>query len=265
MNLIQAVVLGLVQGLTEFIPVSSSGHLVIMEHLLGVESAGLTFDVALHIGTLTSLLIFFYKDIWRLLKAIFVKSPDTKLAWLIALGTIPAVVAGAVFQSYAKTAFRSLALVSLTLVVMALFMLVAEHFMLRRAKHTELKELSWPRALLIGVAQALAIIPGVSRSGGTITMGIFSGLNRVSAMRFSFLLAMPVTAGAILKVLLSEDASNLISQNPGIFIAGIVTAAISGLLAIKFLLSFLAKHSLHTFAYYRIALGLIILIYLTLT
>lgn len=261
MSLAQAVILGLVQGLTEFIPVSSSGHLVIAQRLLNIQSAGLIFDVALHIGTLLALLIFFHKDIARLAGAIFKKNEDTKLAWLIVLATVPAVIAGAWLQGAAESAFRSVKLVAFTLMSMAALMLIAEYFMKRRAKHIELKELNVKHALIVGAAQALALIPGVSRSGSTITAGIFSGLSRVSAMRFSFLLAIPITAGAILKVVVFEaPAVSAVSQNSGVFVAGIISALLSGLFAIGFLLKFLTKHSLHTFAYYRIALGVIVLL-----
>lgn len=261
MNILQAILLGLVQGLTEFIPVSSSGHLVIMERLLNIQT-GLVFDVALHIGTLTALLSFFWRDILKIAKAVFVKSPQTKLAWLIVLATVPAVIVGFFLQDLVESSFRSLKLVGLTLIGMASFMILAEYFVKRKPARHKLEKLTPAKAAFIGSAQALAIVPGISRSGSTIVAGIFSGLDRVSATRLSFLLAIPITTGAILKVLIDSEATTLISQRPAIFAAGILSAALSGMFAIKFLLNYLAKNGLHIFAYYRIALGLTTLLVL---
>ena len=259
MNIIEAIILGLVQGLTEFIPVSSSGHLVLLHQALGITENGLMFDVALHIGTLLALIIYFYKDIWLLFLGIMGENEYKRVAWLIVMATIPAVITGMLLQDSAESAFRSVRLVAINLIVVALIMLTAEWFA-RRYKHkTLLQKIRWPQALAIGIAQGAAIVPGISRSGSTITTGLFVGVDRVAATRFSFLLGIPITAGAIVKVLASDEAIHMVGSESGVFIVGIITALLSGLFAIKFLLKFLSKHTLAAFAYYRIALGLVVL------
>ncbi len=257
MNLIEAIILGITQGLTEFIPVSSSGHLVLMHKLLGVTDSGLAFDVALHVGTLLALVIFFYKDIWQLILGLLGKNDKSRLALLLVVATIPAVVVGVLLESAAESAFRSVRLVSIDLIIAAILMLLAERFAKRRKRHTKLPDTSTKQALTIGIAQAAAIVPGISRSGATITAGLFTGMDRVAATRFSFLLAMPITFGAIIKVLSGNDAISQFSGNADIFLVGIITAFVSGVLAIKFLLNYLSKHSLAVFAYYRILIGLV--------
>ncbi len=264
MSILQALILGLVQGLTEFIPISSSGHLVLLHQAMGISNGGLAFDVALHMGTLMALLLFFHKDIVSLARSLFVKSKHTRLAWLLALATIPAVIAGVLLESAAATAFRSVKLVGINLIVVALVMIWAERHFQKRAKHTALDSINKKQALAAGFAQAAAIIPGVSRSGATITAGLFVGLDRVVATRFSFLLAIPITLGAVVKVIFTESGISEIQSEFTLFSVGIASALVSGLFAIKFLLSYLSKHSLSAFAYYRIILGLTVLILLTI-
>lgn len=260
MNLIEAVILGLVQGLTEFIPVSSSGHLIIAHELMGISETGLAFDVALHLGTLLALLAFFNKDIVNLAVSLFRKSEQTRLAWLLAAATLPAVIAGVLLQDSAESGFRSIRLVAINLILIGVVMIVAERRAASRTEQTALNQTTWQQAMVVGVAQALALIPGVSRSGSTISAGLFSGLSRLAAARFSFLLAIPITFGALLKVLLNSETLVQVQNEASIFVAGILTAFISGLLAIRFLLLFVAKHSLAVFAYYRFALGAALLI-----
>ena len=263
MSILQALILGLVEGLTEFIPVSSSGHLVLLHQAMGITDGGLAFDVALHMGTLLALIIFFYKDIINLAISLFKKTSQTRLARLLVLATIPAVIAGALLESAAESAFRSSKLVSINLLLGALIMILAERHYQKRTAHTKLDKVSKGQALVAGVAQAAAIVPGISRSGATITAGIFSGLDRVSATRFSFLLAIPITAGAIGKVLLKSSSISEINNERSLFAVGIITALISGLFAIKYLLKYLNKHSLAAFAYYRIGLGILVLLILS--
>lgn len=255
MSIVQAIILGLVQGLTEFIPVSSSGHLLLLHNVFGIAEDGLGFDVALHIGTLLALTAFFYSDIVELLVASVRKGPKTRLAWLLALATIPAVIAGIVIQDMAETAFRSPLLVSVSLAIMAAVMLAAERHTAHRGSSISVSGVSVKQGLWIGLAQAIALIPGISRSGSTIVAGMFSGLNRVTATRFSFLLALPITFGAIIKVVLDQDTMLQVRTEPDIFIIGIVTAFVSGVVAIRFLLKFVAKHQLNVFAYYRLVLA----------
>lgn len=262
MSIIQAIILGLTQGLTEFIPVSSSGHLVVAHEALGVAAGGLVFDVALHIGTLLALAIYFYKDISRLAVALFRRGPDTRLAQMLALATMPAAVAGFFLQNAVENSFRSSLIVAVNLMAFGVVMLLAERYALRFKHKTELGKVSPQQAMIMGMAQAFAIIPGISRSGSTITSGLFAGLDRVSATRFSFLLAIPITFGAILKVVVNRTGLEHISGEADIFIAGILAALFSGLFAIRFLLAYLSKHSLAAFAYYRIVLGVVVLLLL---
>ena len=181
------------------------------------------------------------------------------MAWLIAAATIPAIVAGVLLQDLAETSFRSVSLVAMNLIIVALIMLAAERYAKKHyEKKTAMHDVGVKQAMTIGVAQAFALVPGVSRSGSTITAGIFAGLDRVSATRFSFLLAIPATFGAILKTLM-DGGGALIGSEPDIFAAGILSALLSGLFAIRFLIRYLAKHDLSIFAYYRIALGLVVL------
>lgn len=260
MSIIQAIILGIVQGLTEFIPVSSSGHLLLVQRAMGVTETGLTFDVALHIGTLLALIIFFYNDVVLLIKAIFVKTEKSRLAWLWVYATIPAAVIGFLLESAAESSFRSIALVSINLAVFGLVMLYSESFSKRYRTPTSLSNISTKQALTMGFAQAASVVPGVSRSGSTITAGLFMGMDRIAATRFSFLLGIPITAGAIAKVLLKQTAFTHINQELAVFIVGVLVAFITGVIAIKFMLKYLAKHSLSVFAYYRIALAAAVLI-----
>jgi undecaprenyl-diphosphatase len=259
-NVIEAIILGLVQGLTEFIPVSSSGHLVLMHRALGITENGLTFDVALHIGTLGALVLYFHNDIVLLVKGICGKNEYTRLAWLIVAATVPAVIAGVLLEETAESTFRAVPLVALNLMIVAVVMLAAEWFAKRYKHKTKLEGITPKQALVVGAVQAAAIVPGVSRSGSTITTGLFLGLDRVAATRFSFLLGIPITAGAIVKVLFDGRVAQMIDSESHLFVIGILTALVSGLFAIRFLLKFLAGHTLAIFAYYRLVLGGVILL-----
>lgn len=255
MNVLLAVLFGLVQGLTEFIPVSSSGHLLLMHRVFGTGGNELAFDVALHLGTLTALIAYFYRDIGQLLEGLVKKTSHTRLAWLLALATIPAVIAGVLLESAAESTFRSAGLVATTMLIAGLLMFLAEYVSKRYKKRQKLDQTTKSEALVVGIAQAAALVPGVSRSGATITTGLFVGMERVAATRFSFLLGIPITAGAIAKVLLDAGTMSTISNELGIFVTGVVSAAIGGVIAIRFMLRFLAKHSLAVFAWYRIILA----------
>lgn len=264
MSIIQAIILGLIQGLTEFIPVSSSGHLILAHYVLGVTESGLAFDVALHLGTLVALVSYFWKDLLGYASALFKKSDKTRITYLLILATIPAAVFGYLLESRAESQFRSVRLVAVTMLLFGFVMLVAEYYYRRRTRHAPLDKITTTQAMAMGFAQALAIIPGVSRSGSTITTGLFVGLDRVAATRFSFLLGIPITCGAILKVFTAGGVFRAARAEQSIFIIGIVTAFLSGLFAIKFMLKYLSKHGLNVFAYYRIALGIFMLLVFTL-
>jgi undecaprenyl-diphosphatase len=268
--LFQAIVMGIVQGLTEFLPVSSSGHLIIVPTLAGWNDPfikSLAFSVMLHIGTLVALLVYFRADWLRLvpagLAAIRDRSldgdPDRRLAWLIAVATVPALIAGVLLSNLAEQKFREVGLVALMLVVGGTILWLAERTGARRLRPVEL---SFPKAVAIGAAQALALIPGISRSGISISAGLFAGLDRESAARFSFLMATPITAGAAafetLKVLRGE--AGVAVQIVPLF-AGMIAALVSGLIAIAFLLRFLRTRSTDIFVFYRVILAAVVLVW----
>lgn len=263
MSILQAIILGLIQGLTEFIPVSSSGHLVVAHQALGITESGLAFDVALHCGTLIALVIYFWKNLVSYARSLIKKDDNTRIAWLLIMATVPAAIIGYLLESKAESQFRSVRLVGLTMLLFGLVMLVAEYFYRQHHKHTEFKKISRLQALVMGFAQAIALIPGVSRSGSTITAGLFAGLDRVAATRFSFLLGIPITAGAIIKVFASGGITHEFQSGSMVLIVGVLTALLSGLFAIRFMLRYLSGNGLQAFAYYRIAVGLMILLIFT--
>lgn len=251
MQLWLAALLGVVQGLTEFIPVSSSGHLILFENLFKGFYGSLQFDVALHIGTLGALLLVFWRDYFDLLKP-----ANRRMLSLLVVATIPAVIAGVLLQDLAEDAFRSVNLVAFNMVAVALIMLWVD----RRAGRKEKSEPLTPvTAGMVGLAQAVALFPGVSRSGATITTGLAVGLDHVSATRFSFLLSGPVIFGAILKVFVSGGLPEAAAE-PSVYLTGILASFLSGIFAIRFLLNYLGKRGLGLFAWYRIGLGVVILL-----
>jgi len=277
--LLEAIVLGLVQGATEFIPISSSAHLIIVPWLFGWNDpalTSLTFDVALHLGTLIAVLAFFAADWVRLAKAWYFsvkerkigRDPDRRLAWFVVIGTIPGAIAGILFESKIEALFHqpgvpirpySMLAMAVIIAVMGLALLLAD----RLARHTtDMGSLNLRQTLIIGFAQALAIFPGVSRSGSTITAGMGLGLKREAAAKFSFLLSAPIIAGAGLKSL-TEIYSGLktgaiASSDAILFPVGLVVAAVSGYLCIRFLLNYLQKHNVDVFVYYRWALAALV-------
>lgn len=259
MSIIDAIILGLIQGLTEFIPVSSSGHLVLLHEALGVTGNTLAFDVALHVGTLVALLLFFRQDVVEYAKSIFVKSEKTRLAWLLLAATVPAAAAGFLFEDLIENVFRATAVVAINLIVFGLLMLAAEFYYRRRSTHAKLAQTSTKQGLGVGFAQMLALVPGVSRSGSTITAGMFLGLERVAATKFSFLLGIPIIAGAALATMLDPEVLRQMGDESTVFIVGVISAFISGLFAIRFMLKFLSSNGLELFAFYRIGLGIVVL------
>ena len=261
----QAVILGLVQGLTEFLPISSTAHLRIVPWLFGWEDPGAAFSAAIQLGTLVAVFVFFARDIQRLIVAALQgiaqrnlrHSPDSLMAWAIVPATIPIVVFGLGFKDYIENELRHLEIISWALIVLALLLLLAERIGKRDRK---LERLTFWRIQLIGWCQALALIPGCSRSGSTIMGGLFVGLSRPEAARFSFLLGLPAIAGSGLFELME-----LMAADPGMtgllnLAIGIAVAAVSGYVSIGFLLRFLERFGTHAFAIYRIVLGAVILI-----
>jgi undecaprenyl-diphosphatase len=262
-------VLGLVQGLTEFLPVSSSGHLIVVPALLGWDDPfidSLAFSVMLHVATLLALLLYFQADWRRLipagLAAIRDRSlgddPDRRLAWLLAVATIPAVFAGLLLNDAIETVFREPRLVAVTLVVGAVNLWLAD----RLGSHAKgMDGVTFPIAFGVGVAQAAALVPGISRSGISISAGLLAGLDRPSAARFAFLMATPITAGAgvweLRKVLTGEAGVDL----PLVpLFAGMITALLAGIAAIAVMLRFLRSHGTGVFVAYRIALAALVVV-----
>lgn len=250
----QAAVYGFLQGAAEFLPISSSAHLSLCPWAFGWEDPGLAFDVALHAGTLGALLLYFWKDWLDLFRGTLrdPRSPEARLLLGIAGASVPGALAGLFLDQQAETVFRAPALTALMLMAFGLALGWAD---LRGSKDSALPSLTFKQAMWIGLSQALAIIPGVSRSGVTITAGLLLGLESAAAARFSFLLAMPITFGAVLHKVPKLGSALLEPAS----LTGIAVSAVVGALAIRFLLDHLRKHSLRPFVLYRLALGALIL------
>jgi undecaprenyl-diphosphatase len=261
---LQAALLGIVQGLTEFLPVSSSAHLILARAFFGFDGDkfGLAFDVACHVGTLIAVLIYFRKDLMRMAAALprlmDLSDPDARLIWLIVVATVPAVIAGLLFKHQIEDHMRTPAVAAETLAIGGILLAFAER---RGSKTRTESSLTFAEALLIGCAQAIALVPGVSRSGATITVALLLGLRRGEAARFIFLLAIPAILGAaaseapkLLKAGLGDEAS--------LFAIGVVSSAIVGYAAVKYFIRYLADHSLNVFAWYRLALAATVVVWL---
>jgi undecaprenyl-diphosphatase len=277
MLILQSIVLGIIQGLTEFIPISSSAHLVIIPWLFNWTNpaiTGLTFDVALHLGTLLALLVYFFRDWVRLIVAWarsigerrIGQNADRRMAWYIILACIPGGLAGFLFEDKVQEAFHVTPISSSSMLLMAGALALLGGLLWLAdalARHArKFEDMKAKDATLIGLAQALAIFPGVSRSGATITAGLALGLEREAAARFSFLLSAPIIAGAGLKSLLDllkEVKGGAIAHSDLLlFPIGFVVAAVSGFFCIKFLMAFLKRHSTRVFAWYRWALAVLV-------
>ena len=271
MDIIQAIILGIVQGLTEFLPVSSSAHLVFVPEILKVQSS-LVFDTILHVGSLVAVVIYFWKDIIHMLKSFFSSLMDIprrqfregikedkfkKLAWFVIIGTIPAGLAGVLFKDTFEALFNDVFIVGFFLIITG-FLLWGSEMMSRRVNNkTSLKEMSLKNSILIGIAQAFAIAPGISRSGATISAGLFLGIERELAARYSFLLSIPAILGAALVQM--KDIST-IDVSATVFIAGFIAAAVTGYIAIKIVLKLIQEKNLLIFAYYCWIIGPIAMI-----
>ena len=298
MEIIQSIILGVIQGITEFLPISSSGHLVLIPNIFGWEDQGLAFDVALHWGTLVAILVYFGRDWTKIFKESYLirsikyqvssikrnqnsnnqsKNPPNSLfqkgnkmsqypisniqylksdpLFIIIIATIPGVIVGLLLSDYAETVFRNPLIIAGTLSVGAVLLFYSDKI---GAKKSDLKNLSLRMGIIIGLFQALAIVPGVSRSGITITAALFLGMKRTDAARFSFLLSTPIILGAGIK-----EFPNLLESglNINIFI-GVLVSAVSGYLAIKFMLKYLENKNYNIFVGYRVALAVVILFFL---
>ena len=270
MEIVAAVVLGIIQGLTEFLPVSSSAHLILIPWFFGWDPGGLIFDVSLHVGTALAVIAFFWRD-WVLLAREAIKglvewqplgNAQRKLAWFLVVGTIPAGVLGILFENVVENTLRSPLVSVFTLVVFGLLLFYAEK---KSRQSRELNSYTVVDAICIGLAQAIALIPGVSRSGITITTALLRNSDRTSAARFSFLLSTPVIVGAgLINALrlfksVNDPASDIISFT--VLGAGVAAAAITGFLCIKFFLRYLTRGSFVPFVVYRVLLAAVILIF----
>ena len=265
----QALVMGIVQGLTEFLPISSSGHLIIVPYLFGWTDpfiTSLAFSVMLHLGTLLALLVYFRADWIRLVPAglaairdrSFQGDPDRRLAWLLVAATIPAAIAGFLLSDLAETTFREVGLVAVTLVVGAVILWLADRW---GGRTKGVDDVTFPIAGGIGAAQALALVPGISRSGISISAARFAGLDREAAARFSFLMATPITLGAVIfevRKLITGEAGVEVSLGP--LLAGMLAAFVAGILAIGFLLRYLRTRSLTIFVVYRLVLAAVVIV-----
>jgi len=255
MPILHAIILGVIQGLTEILPISSSAHLVIVPWVLKWPYQGLDYDVALHVGTALAILAYFFKDWVDIIKSAFGKSEtyQKNILLYIIVATIPAAALGLIFENLAETIFRSPLVIISTLFIFAVILYLADRF---GKKEVPLRKISVKTSIFIGFAQALALIPGVSRSGITITAGLYKGLSREAAAKFSFLLATPIiiSAGILELSKLSFTDLNLV------FWTGVVASAVSGFITINFLLNFVKKSSMNLFVIYRICLAVFMLI-----
>ena len=267
MHLFEALILGIVQGLTEFLPISSSAHLRILGTFLpSGEDPGAAFTAITQIGTEAAVVVFFWRDIVRIIAQWFRSltgkvprsDPDARMGWMIIIGSIPIVVLGLLFQDQIETVFRSLWIVAIMLIVFGILLGIADHV---GAKRRGLDQLTYPHGIAYGFAQALSLIPGVSRSGGTITMGLFLGYERAAAARYAFLLAIPAVFGSgFYQVFKSWGEPSFFSFGDTLAATGI--AFVVALAVIAFFMNYISKRSFLPFVIYRILLGTVLLILL---
>lgn len=286
MNFINALILGLVQGLTEFLPVSSSAHIRIVGELLGMGGdPGARFTAIIQLGTEAAVILYFWRDIVRIVRAWFLalfgkiprNDPDARMGWLVIIGSIPIVVLGLLFQTDIETTFRSLWIIAATLIIFGVILGLADAL---GARNRRLKDLTWGHGIIFGIAQAFALIPGVSRSGGTITAGLIMGYDRRAAARYSFLLAIPAVFGSGLYELYKSIKAPCVAAHrvtlyspgsaactPEIFgpletAAATLVAFVVGLVVIAFFMRYISHRSFLPFVIYRILLGLVLIVLL---
>lgn len=267
MNLLEAIILGIIQGLTEFLPISSSAHLRVASELLGIGDAGAAFTAITQIGTEAAVVVFFWRDIQRVITRWFLSlrgrversDPDARMGWFIILGTIPIVVLGLVFQDHIESTLRSLWFVAITLIVFGVLLGIADRVGKRLL---ELQHLNVPHGVIYGLAQALALIPGVSRSGGTITAGLLMGYTREAAARYSFLLAIPAVFGSGFYQVLKASRAGFESGFLVPTTIATIAAFLVALVVIGVFMRYISRGSFMPFVIYRIVLGGVIIILL---
>ena len=261
MSFLHAITLGLIQGITEFLPISSSGHLILAREFFGLPIAGsLSFDVFMHLATLLAIVIALWGDIKRLVKDFFTEGPSSrskKVIWALIIGTLPAAIMGYFFGDMLEEIFRNPHYIAYALVAGSIIFFIADKIPKDISDGGGVTKL---KGLFVGIFQTFALIPGVSRSGITISGGLLFGLSREEAIRFAFLLGIPAILGAGLKVLM--DSGNALNWSDPAIWAGFVVAFLSGLLAIRFLIKFLSRHSFNIFIAYRLLLAAVILVFL---
>lgn len=264
MPLYQAILLAIVQGLTEFLPISSTAHLALFPWFLGWKDPGLTYDVALHAGTLVAVLVYFWRY-WLEMGGLvlgrnWARSPglglNRKLLWFLVIATVPAGAAGWFFEHAAEEQLRSPMVIGTALIAIGLLMWASEYLGRRQV---DLRQVSFIDSLVVGVAQAAAVVPGVSRSGITMTAGMFRGMKRETAARFSFLLSTPIIGGAALKKGVDILSNGIAADMVLPFVVGVLVAAIVGYLVIAFLIRYLERGTFKIFVVYRLALGVLVL------
>jgi len=265
MSLLEAIILGIIQGATEFLPISSSGHLVLLPYIFDMTEPDLSLIAMVHEGTLLAVLIYFRRDVWEIIKGVLaglrqgqpMATAESRLGWYIVVGTIPAAMAGLLLEDFFEAVFGTPTAAAFFLLVTAIFLVAGERMLSGRK---DIGEMSWFDAIVVGVFQMFALFPGLSRSGSTIAAGLWRGLDRTAAARYSFLLGMPAFFGAGL--LSSFDimaAGDMITRLP-VFAVSFVAAAVSGYACIHFLLSWLRQRSLYVFAIYCAAFGTLFLL-----
>ena len=266
MPIVQAIVLGIVQGLAEFLPISSSAHLILVPWLFGWEDPGLAFDVALHWGTLVAVLVVFWRDWIRLIRAgaqsildrRIGDDPDRRLFWALVVSSIPAAVVGKLLNNWAEETLRAPLLIAATMAVMGIALGVADRYGSKRLTEGEIRI---PEAVGIGVAQAFALVPGVSRSGSTISVGLVFGLTREAIARFSFLMSTPIIFGAgVLKLpkMLREMHAGTSHVSGAALLAGLVASAVVGVIVIRWLLAWVRTRTYEVFVVYRLLVAVLI-------
>jgi undecaprenyl-diphosphatase len=254
MTLWQAIILGVIQGLTEFLPISSTAHLRIVPALLGWQDPGAAFTAVIQLGTVVAVFAYFARDVVDITRNTL--SGRSQIGWMIAVGTVPVVVFGLLFKHHIESTLRSLYVIAASMIGLAMLLALAEWLESRRRTQRPLEQITWLDAIMVGCAQAVALIPGSSRSGCTITGGLFMGLNRETAARFSFLLSLPaVFAAGIFELVKARHELLATREHVHDLIAATVVALIVGYASIAFLLGYLKKHTTWVFIIYRLGLG----------
>ena len=273
MSYLNAVILGLVQGIAEFLPISSSGHLLIVQHFFGIEGDSvLIFTILLHVGTLVSVFFCYWKDIWALIKELFItiadivtgkglrldERPVRKLGVMIIIACIPTAIIGIGFEDMFESFYETLLPTGVGLIITGFLLWFSSN---RKKKGVGIEGMHWTHAIVIGTMQGLAITPGVSRSGSTLSGGLFSGLDKDFAVEFAFLISIPSILGSLVFESGSDAMASALSTNMGPVVVGAVVAAVSGILAIKTMITVVRKFSLRYFSYYVWAVGIFLIVY----